>query len=181
MSVLRWSLPSIVFLVFMIPLPYGMRRWLSLPLQHIAAQLSGIVLQFLGQPALTEGNTIWLDNVNLEVEQVCSGLLIFVGIFALAYVYLILVRRAWWERIMLLLGVLPVAIVANCARIVVTGLLYQYASGTAAKRFSHDFAGWLMIPLAAGLFALVLWYVDALFRNEEVLDVKMIVHMDKSS
>jgi exosortase len=179
-AVLRWSLPSIAFLFFMIPLPYGVERWLSLPLQRIAAALSCAILQFFSQPALAEGNTIWLNNINLEVEQACSGLRIFVGILALAYVYLILVRRSWWERIVLLLSVIPVALAANCARIVVTAFLYQYVSGAAAKRFSHDFAGWAMIPLAAGLFALVLWYVGALFREEEELDMKAIVQMEKS-
>ena len=165
----------------MIPLPYGMERWLSLPLQHIAAQISCWVLQFLGQPALAEGNTIWVNNINMEVEQACSGLRIFVGILALAYVYLVLVRRAWWERVILLLSVIPVALAANSARIVTTALLYQYVSSDAAKHFSHDFAGWLMIPLAAGLFALVLWYLSALFREEEELDMRTIVHMEKTS
>jgi exosortase len=179
-AVLRWSLPSIVFLFFMIPLPYGMERWLSLPLQRIATLVSCAVLQFLGQPALAEGNTIWLNNINLEVEQACSGLRIFVGILALAYVYLVLVRRAWWERIILLLSVIPVALGANCARIVVTAFLYQYASGATAKRFTHDFAGWLMIPLAAGLFALVLWYVSSLFREEEEMDMRSLVRAEKS-
>jgi exosortase len=180
-ATLRWSMPSIVFLFFMIPLPYGVERWFSLPLQRIATLLSCWVLQFFGQPALAEGNTIWLNNINLEVEQACSGLRIFVGILALAYVYLILVRRSWWERILLLFSVIPVALAANSMRIVATAFLYQYISGTAAKRFTHDFSGWVMIPVAAGLFALVLWYVGALFLEEEELDMKTIVRMDKPS
>jgi exosortase len=180
-AVLWWSMPSIVFLFFMIPLPFGVERWLSLPLQRIATMLSCWTLQLFGQPALAEGNTIWLNNINLEVEQACSGLRIFMGILALAFAYLNLVRRSRWEQVLLLASVIPVALAANCARIVTTGLLYQYVSDAAAKRFAHDFAGWAMIPLAAGLFALVLWYVSALFREEEELDMRMIVQMEKSS
>jgi exosortase len=178
---LWWSSPAIAFLFFMIPLPFGVERMLSLPLQRIAAILSTWTLQFLGQPAIAEGNTIWLNNINLEVEQACSGLRIFMGILALAYAYLILVRRARWERIFLIVSVIPVALAANCARIVATAFLYQYVSDAAAKRFSHDFAGWAMIPLAAFLFALVLWYVGALFREEEELDMKTIVQMERHS
>lgn len=91
-NVLWWSLPSIVFLWFMVPLPYGMERWLSLPLQRVATELSCWVLHCLGQPALAEGNTILLNDFQLEVEQACSGLRIFVGIMALAFVYLVLIR-----------------------------------------------------------------------------------------
>jgi exosortase len=172
---LWWSLPSIAFLWFMIPWPYSVERWLSLPLQRIATNLSCWVLQFLGQPALAEGNTILLGEHQLEIEQACSGLRIFVGIIALAFAYVILARRSWWENVLICLSVIPVALTANVARIVVTGLLYQFASGEAAKKFSHDVSGWAMIPLAAGLFALVLWYLDKLLPEVESIDLKSAV------
>jgi exosortase len=180
LNVLWWSLPSIVFLWFMVPLPYGMERWLSLPLQRIATHLSCWVLHCLGQPALAEGNTIWLNEFQLEVEQACSGLRIFVGIMALAFVYLILIRRVWWERVLLILSVIPVALISNSTRIVVTALLYQYVSGEAAHKFTHDLAGWIMIPFAAGLFALVLWYLSSLIREEEQVDVGAILRQERT-
>jgi exosortase len=178
-KVLWWSLPSIAFLWFMVPLPYGMERWLSLPLQRIATELSCWVLHCLGQPALAEGNTILLNDFQLEVEQACSGLRIFVGIMALAFVYLILIRRDWWERVLLILSVIPVALIANSTRIVATALLYQYVSGEAAHKFSHDLAGWVMIPYAAFLFAMVLWYLSSLFREEEQIDVGTMLRHER--
>jgi exosortase len=180
-ALFRWSLPAIAFLLFMIPLPYGMERWLSLPLQRIATVVSCWALQCLGQPALAEGNTLWVSNHTLEVEQACSGLRIFVGIFALAYAYLLFMRRTWWEWIFLLASVIPISIVANSARIVATALLQQMVSGEAANRFAHDFSGWVMIPFAAGLFGLALWYVRSLVREEEEVDVRSIVELDRSS
>lgn len=175
-----WSLPSVVFLWFMVPLPYRVERWLSQPLQRVATHMSCWALQFLGQPALGEGNTILINDFPLEIEQACSGLRIFVGIVALAFAYLIIFRRAWWEKALLLVSVLPIALVANSARIVITGLLYQYVSGEAAQRFAHDVAGWVMIPFAAGLFALVLWYLDRLVREVELVDIKAVVHRERA-
>lgn len=169
--VLWWSLPSIAFLCFMVPLPYRIERWLSLPLQRVATNLSCWVLQFLGQPALAEGNTIHLGEHQLEVAQACSGLRIFVGIVAVAFAYLILVRRPWWERVVLLVSVVPIALVANATRIVGMGLLCQYVSGQAGKDFAHNGSGLVMIPFAAGLFALVLWYLGKLVREVELVDV----------
>ena len=65
----RWSLPAVAFLWFMVPLPFGVERWLSLPLQRVATNLSCWVLQSLGQPAAGPGkhdfagaNTIWRWN-----------------------------------------------------------------------------------------------------------------------
>lgn len=178
-GVLRWALPSIAFLVFMVPLPFRIEGMLSLPLQRIATKASCWTLQLLGQPAISEGNTILMGDHRLEVEQACSGLRLFVSISALAFAYLVLVKRTWWEKALLLISVVPIAIVANAARIVATGLLYEYASSDAAKKFSHDFAGWAMIPLAAGLFGFVLWYLSKLFREQEQLKLSEVVrHAD---
>ena len=183
---LWWSLPSVAFLWFMIPLPFRVERWMSLPLQRVATKISCWTLQMFGQPALAEGNTILLganDNTSmfhhLEVEQACSGLRIFVGIVALAFAYLVLVRRPLWERALLLLSVLPIALIANATRIVGTGMLYQWVSGEAAHKFSHDVAGYVMIPFAAGLFALVLWYMSKLMQEVELADVRTVVRRER--
>lgn len=170
-----WSLPAVGFLMFMIPLPFGAERVMSLQLQGVATKVSCWSLQVLGQPALAEGHTILLGDHRLEVAQACSGLRLFVSILAVAYFYLVAVQRAWWERVLLVISALPIAIVTNAMRIVVTGLLYQFASGEAAKRFTHDMAGFVMIPVAAVFFGLLLWYLTMLFPWEEELDVSSVV------
>lgn len=170
-ALLRWSLPSIAFLAFAIPLPYRVERWFSHPLQTIAANFSAWTLQILGQPALVEGNTIMLESHQLEVVQACSGLRIFVGIFALAFAFVAISRRSWWENLVVLASAVPVALVANSVRIVATGLLYQLVSVEAAKQFTHDMAGWMMIPLAALLFVVLLWYLGRIMPEVEQASV----------
>jgi exosortase len=174
-EVLRWAGPSIAFLIFMVPLPFRMEGMLSLPLQKVATKISCWGLQLLGQPAIAEGNTILLGDQHLEVAQACSGLRLFVSILALAFAYLMLVRRTWWEKLLLLASVIPIAIIANSTRIIVTGLLYQFVSSETAKHFSHDFAGWAMIPLAALFFWLVLWYLGKLFHEQLQMDIGSLV------
>ena len=169
-AALRWSLPSIAFLWFMVPIPYSAERWLSVPLQAVATKLSTAVLVFLGQPAISEGNVILLGDHSLFVEEACSGMRIFVGIFALAFAFILFSRWSWWLKGLVLLLVLPVAIVTNVIRIVATGLLYQWVSSEAGQKFSHDIAGFVMIPMAAVMFWLVLAYLDKLFVQVEVID-----------
>ena len=176
---MRWALPAVGFLVFMVPLPFGAEHLLSQPLQGLATKLSCYSLQCLGQPALAEGNTIWLGDIHLQVEEACSGLRIFMGIVALAYACLVLTRRPWWIKAMLLAATLPIALAANATRIVVTGLLWRNFSGELAHTFSHDFAGWTMIPLAALLFAATAWYLGKLFRESETLGVGSVLRRDQ--
>lgn len=168
---LRWSWPPILFLVFMVPLPFRAETLISQPLQKIAANLSAFVLRCIGQPAFVEDTTILMGSRILEVEQSCSGLRIFVGILALACGYLIAFRRELWESALLLLSVVPVALLANAARIVVTAILFQHFTEEAAHKFSHDVAGWLMIPLAAAMLGGVQWYLACLMQEEGIGEI----------
>jgi exosortase len=172
---LKWSLPSIAFLFFMIPFPFGLETAMSAPLQRIATKVSCWTLQLLGQPAFSEGNVILLGNQQLEVAQACSGLRLFASVIALAYAYVVLVRRPWWEKVVLLTAVAPIAILSNSIRIVATGFLFEFTTSDLAHRFSHDLAGWAMIPVAAAFFGLVLWYLRALIQEEEVLDISAVL------
>src|SRR5262249_54091757 len=72
--VLRWALPAIAFLLFMIPMPYALEIQLGAPLQTVATIASTYVLQTLGQPALAEGNTILIKDFKLGIVEACSGL-----------------------------------------------------------------------------------------------------------
>ena len=179
--ILWWSLPSIVFLAFMVPMPWRYERLLSVPLQRIATKASCWVLQFLGEPALSSGNTIFIGQQKMEVAAACAGLRIFMGVLALAFAYVVLCRRSWWERAFLLLIAPPIAVIANITRIVVTGLLYQHASSDAAQHFFHDTAGWAMIVLAAALYGLVLWYLSWVVREAVQVDTAVVVGRQRES
>ena len=175
---LMWASPSILFLFFLVPLPYRAERLVSYPLQRIATKFSCWTLQSLGQPAIAEGNTILLGDHHLEVEEACSGLRIFVGIVALAFAYVIVARRTWWEKLLLLASTVPIALIANATRVVVTGLLSQLVSSEAGAKFTHDLAGWGMILLAAALFGVVLWYIGKLFPEGKVFDIRSVVRAE---
>jgi len=177
---LRWSGACLAFLLFMIPLPFRVERFLSLPMQSIATKLSCWMLQCLGQPALAEGHTILLGEHHLEVEQACSGLRILLGIVAIACAFVLLSKRAWWVNLVLVLSVVPITLLVNAVRIVLTGLLYLYASSETARHFSHDFAGWVVIPLAAALFGSVLWYLEHVLREVEWSEVSDFVRRRRS-
>jgi exosortase/archaeosortase family protein len=95
---------------------------------------------------------------------------IFFGVFALAYIYAMLFARTVWEGAVIVLAAIPIALVANMSRIVITGLCYQWLSGKWARTFSHDMAGYFMILLAGGLFFLLVRYLRALIQDAQTLD-----------
>jgi exosortase len=157
-----WCLPSLVFLWFMVPLPFRAAGMLSMPLQRIATKFSTWTLQSLGQPALAEGNVIRIGDTQLEVAEACSGLSIFMSIVALAFAYSVLVNPPWWKKLLLFASVLPIALVANAVRVTITGIVYPAMATDASRHLAHDVAGWLVIPLAAALMGLFLLYLNRL-------------------
>lgn len=176
-----WSLPSLAFLLFMVPLPFRIEQSLSWHLQTVTTRLSTFLLQCLGQPAIAEGHTIYLGDHVLEVEQACSGLRMVMGIAAVAFAFVVLNGRPWWEKIIIGLAVLPVAMFSNAIRVVVTGLLMQMVSGEAAARFSHDAAGWAMIVMAAVLFGLLVAYLKRLLVQVEVESGRQLLRRPEMS
>ena len=127
-QILKWAAPSIVFLFFMLPLPYRVEVGLRTPLQSLGTVASCYTLQTLGLPAYPEGNQIHgITEQPLEVEQACSGLGMMMVFFALcaAVVYFIS-DRPLWERAAVLISAPPIAIFANVLRISVTGTLYAW-------------------------------------------------------
>lgn len=151
----RWLWPSMLFMIFMIPLPDFMESWGNLSLQSIATIASAYLLQTLGVPAASFGNIITLTNAELGVEEACSGLRSTVLFLAVSFGAAFLIAGIP-ERIAVLLAAIPVAVFANVIRIVATGLLYQYTSARLAEAVFHDLFGFLMLPLAAGMQWLVI-------------------------
>ncbi len=165
--VLAWASPAIAFLIFMIPLPFRLENLLSWPLQRVATKLSCWILQLLGEPAIAEGNVIFMASSQLEVEQACSGLRMLVMIAALTMAFGVLVCRNWPERLFLILCIGPVALLSNSIRIVVTGLGYEYLSDEASQTLSHDLAGFIVVVVAAACMWLALCFWRWIFIEQE--------------
>jgi exosortase len=175
---LRWALPAIAFLVFMIPFPYQVEVALAHPLQRLATAWSTYALQVLGLPALAEGNIIVIDEVRLGVLEACSGLGMLATFAALSTAVALVIRRRWPEKLAILASAVPVAVLANVARITLTGVLHRTAGSTLANAVFHDLAGWLMMPLALGLLWLELMLLDRLLVEPEAAGPVPVVLTD---
>ena len=71
-------------------------------------------------------------------------------------------RRTRFEKLMVILGIVPIAIVANVLRIVATGLCYVAFTDKKTLEFLHDLNGWLMMPAGLALLAVEVWCLKRL-------------------
>jgi len=90
---------------------------------------------------LREGNVLVLANTSLEVAEACSGIRSLVSLITLALVYGYFTDRRLWVRLAIVASAVPVAIVANGARVAGTGIAAHYIGPDAAQGFFHEFSG----------------------------------------
>ncbi|CAN5252776.1 hypothetical protein BH11PLA2_BH11PLA2_30390 [soil metagenome] len=155
-KLLKLAGPAIIFLIFMVPLPYELERNVGGPLRIAATTASTFILQTIGLPAIAEGNVILIDEVKLGVVEACSGLKMLVTFAAFSVGAALLARRSGFEKLMILLGIVPIALLTNVFRITATGVALTFISNKGTTDFLHDFFGWLMMPMGLGLLALEL-------------------------
>jgi exosortase len=163
----RWYWPSVLFLIFMIPLPGQLADIMSHPLQRIATIASTFLVQLVGIPAVAEGNVIVLTHAKIGVIEACNGLRMLILFTAVATAVAILIDRPLWCRLIVLASAVPVALAANIIRITVAAVAHEYASAEVADFVFHNLAAWLMMPLGILLLCLELAYLDRAFPERE--------------
>jgi len=140
-------------LFLMIPLPVLVFNEFAFPLQLLASRLACALLDVLQIPVLREGNIIMLPSMSLDVVEACSGLRSLMSLITVAVLYgLFFERRAWMRSLVILLAV-PVAMLANALRIVLTALLARYVNAQLAEGFFHALSGVVLFVLSFGILA----------------------------
>jgi exosortase len=165
-GLLRWALPGLLYLFFILPLPPSLDSMLSGPLQTVATWGAVTVLQALGTPVLANGNVIVIGTQELEVAEACRGLSMLLAFASLITAMVILVKRPIWERAVLLVSIIPIALLCNITRIAATAIVY--AKFNRKVETAHDYAGYAMMVLALGLVMLELKIMSWLVVEEEV-------------
>lgn len=152
---LRAAIFPWLFLLFMIPIPTIVFNQITFPLQLLASKVAAVILPVFGVPVLREGNVIQLPAMALEVAEACSGIRSLMSLATLAVIYGYLLEPRKIVRVVLALASIPIAVAANSARIVGTGLLVQYWDPEKAEGFFHAFSGWLIFVVSLVLLFLV--------------------------
>jgi exosortase len=148
MAMLRAVAFPLMILILAIPFPAIVFNQITFPLQLLASRIASEILPLFNVPTVHEGNIIELPIMKLEVAEACSGIRSLMSLFTLAVFYGYFIERTTWRRVILALASIPIAVTANVARIVGTGLCVQYWDPDKALGFFHEFSGWVMFVVS---------------------------------
>lgn len=150
-QVLRLTWFPIAFLVFAIPIPYTIFRTLTFPLQLFSTKVTYQIITAAGIPALRQGNILHLQNYSLEVIEACSGLRSIITLSALSAVFAYMSPGGPVQKSTLFVMAVPIAIVANIFRLLVTTFGALLISSSFAEGFLHEFSGMLVFMVGLTL------------------------------
>lgn len=168
-AILTW-LP-IFYLAFAFPISDFLYERISVPLQNLAAKASALALTVAGVKIDVSQSHLTIISVSgkvrpLTVAEACSGIRSLMAFAALGVAWAYVVERPLWQRIVLVLCIVPVAVFCNLIRVTITSSMFALDKPELGKDFMHTFLGMLMLIPAAGIFWLISWVLGALFVEE---------------
>ena len=155
-------IPILLFLLLMLPIPRRMEAGLTLPLQTWATTSAVFCLEVLAYDVIREGNIIRIGSTSVAVAEACNGLRMVTAFIVITGLVVLLVKRTWWEKFILLLSALPVGLLCNTIRLTLTAMAFTVLEGESWEKIFHDFGGYAMMPLALGIVVFELWILKKL-------------------
>ena len=173
-KLIRYTWLPIVFLIFAVPLPQKYYVAFTMPMRKIAALVATALLNVVSGLEATVNGVI-IDVVYhgerlepaLNVAEACSGMRLLMAFMALGVAMAYLHYRPIWQRIVMLVSTIPIAIICNMVRVTVTGFIYVLWEPKYAQGIYHDMLGLAMLPLAFGLYNCLEWFMASLFIEHD--------------
>jgi exosortase len=156
-----------LFLLLMLPWPGRVQSALTLPLQEWATASATFCLEVIGYDVVKEGNVIHIGQTSVAVAEACNGLRMITAFFVISALVIMLIRRQWWEKLVVLVSSLPIALLCNTIRLAITAIAFTVLKGEYWEKVFHDFGGYAMMPLALAAIVAELWLLGRLTAMPE--------------
>ena len=171
-SVLRVTWLPIVFLVFAMPIPSTAYGQIALPLQNLAAAASHVILRLFGVQIVVRQSSLTLLSLTgverqLTIAEACSGMRMLMAFLALGVAMAYLDDRPVWQRVTLVIMGVPIAVLCNVIRVVITATMYVWDRPELGQDFMHSFTGMLMLAPALLMLWGLGWLLGGLYVEED--------------
>ena len=141
------------FLATMVPIPLSIYNQIAYWMRMVNTWGSVIVTKALGVPLYREEFNIYLPGINLFVADSCSGIRYLLSYFVFSLAYAALFKKSRFTRLIVILGSIPLSIIAGITRLSVIFLAAHCISPVMAEVRPHIILSWAVF--AAFLFGVI--------------------------
>jgi exosortase D (VPLPA-CTERM-specific) len=180
-------------LLLAIPIPQIIFNKIAFPLQLLATRAAHAFIVLYGVPSERKGNVIELvtiggSKVALEVAEACSGIRTLMTLMTLGLIYAYFTREErpvinerfhdiykdpnLWRTVILILCTVPIALITNAGRVLLTGIATYYYGQQILESWWHDAFGWVTFGIAFIFLIAVSWALAKL-RFKKSRDFKL--------
>ena len=138
---LRFFSFPLTYLFLMIPFPSVIVNKAANLLMRFDAARATQILQVLGVPVYSEGHLIYLHNIVLRVGEGCSGYASIFALLSLSVVYAYFLPLSPTLKVFLAASALPLAVLANLFRIIITVVLTIWLGPVVLESLFHELTG----------------------------------------
>lgn len=151
-AVLRHIWFVLLFLLFIVPLPFSVILIVTGPLKEAVSIVASTVLGWVGYPVGHVGVVITVGQYQLLVAEACAGLHSMFILEAMGLLYSNLMNyKSWLRNVLLAVLVVPLSFLANVLRVMILVVVTYHLGDRVGQGFLHNFAGLVLFGLALAL------------------------------
>lgn len=162
----------IFFLELAMPLPDRLYNMISLPMQNLSAKMATGILQLFGVQISVSASYMQVVSISgahhsLEVAEACSGMRSLMAFIALGVAMAYMEERPFWERLVIMLAGIPIALICNILRVTLTCSMFVWDKKELGEGFMHNMMGMALLVPALLLLFLLAKLLDGLYVEED--------------
>lgn len=162
----RWGwhfAPPLLLILFALPWPLETEQTVIQSMARMVAFVTTEILNWIGIPALQNGNVIQVPTGSVGVNDACSGVRSLAGTLMAACFFGEFYRLNALKRIALLIGGVMIAFLLNIVRAFTLAWIAAKMGGQAIDNY-HDQTGLIIFCAAFG----ILWFVGEKLNSSDV-------------
>ncbi len=134
----------ILYLLLLVPPPFGILDSITLPMRHGTSAATEIVLNLLSYPITRDGLLLTIGYNDIFMGAPCSGFRSLITMISLVLVYVYISNGSIGKKLILTAFIIPSALLGNLVRVVTLCLITFYFGEEAGQGFFHNFSGILI-------------------------------------
>ena len=131
----------ILYLLLLVPPPFGILDSITLPMRHGISVVTETILSLFNYPIKREGLLLSIGYHDIFMGQPCSGFRSLITMFSLVLVYIYVSKAGLAKKLILTSFIIPIALLGNLIRVITLCLITFYFGDEAGQGFFHNFSG----------------------------------------
>lgn len=152
-NIFKQSMFALLLLILALPVPVSVLNGFICFLQWGSAVTVDFLFSILGQAFVRDNNSFHLQTLSIYIAPECSGIRSTMALIITGSIAVEMFLKNWWNKILMLLIILPLSLLKNAIRITTITMLAQYVNiSFLTHSVLHHRCGFLFYFIALAIY-----------------------------